>query len=101
MLSPVAPHIAEELWDRLGHEGTIVYVEFPTFEEKWLVDDELELPVQINGKVRARITVPADAGQEDVKAAALGEQAVASRIEGKDVKKVIVVPGKLVNVVAK
>ena len=101
MLSPVAPHIAEELWDRLGHEGTIVYVEFPTFEEKWLVDDELELPVQINGKGRARITVPADAGQEDVKAAALGEQAVASRIEGKDVKKVIVVPGKLVNVVAK
>ena len=101
MVAPVAPHIAEELWTRLGHEGTITFVDFPTFEEKWLKDDEIELPVQINGKVRARIMVAADAAQDDIVAAALADENVKAHIEGKNLIKQIVVPGRMVNLVVK
>ncbi|AGF73760.1 leucine--tRNA ligase [Corynebacterium halotolerans] len=101
MVAPVAPHIAEELWKRLGHEETITFAEFPTFDEKWLVDDEIELPVQVNGKVRGRVTVPADAAQDDIVAAALADEKVAAHIEGKNVVKQIVVPGRMVNLVVK
>ncbi len=101
MLSPVAPHIAEELWSRLGHEGTIAFVPFPAHEEKWLVDDEVELPVQINGKVRARITVAADAEQQAIIDAALADAKVAEHVAGKNVVKTIVVPGRMVNLVVK
>ncbi|PRQ11071.1 leucine--tRNA ligase [Corynebacterium sp. 13CS0277] len=99
MLAPVAPHIAEELWRRLGHEGTIAYVDFPTFDEKWLVDDTIELPVQVNGKVRARIQVAVDAAQDDVVAQAVA--AVPTHVEGKTIVKQIVVPGRMVNLVVK
>ncbi|MDK8450607.1 leucine--tRNA ligase [Corynebacterium mastitidis] len=101
MLSPVAPHIAEELWSRLGHEGTIAFVPFPAHEEKWLVDDEVELPVQINGKVRARITVAADAEQRAIIDAALADAKVSEHVAGKNVVKTIVVPGRMVNLVVK
>ncbi|AKK12160.1 leucine--tRNA ligase [Corynebacterium uterequi] len=101
MVSPIAPHIAEELWARLGHEDTITFAAFPTFEQKWLVDDEVELPVQVNGKVRGRITVAADAAQDDVVAAALADERIAANIEGKTVIKKIVVPGRMVNLVVK
>ena len=101
MVSPVAPHIAEELWSRLGHEGTITFAAFPDFEEKWLVDDEIELPVQVNGKVKSRITVPADAEADDVIAVALADSKVAGLVEGKNVVKQIVVPGRMVNLVVK
>ena len=101
MLAPVAPHIAEELWSRLGHEQSLVHEDFPTWSEKWLVDDTIELPVQVMGKVRGRITVAADASREDIEAAALEEPNVASHVEGKSVAKIIVVPGKMVNIVAK
>lgn len=99
MLSPIAPHIAEELWSRLGHDGGITYVPFPSFDESKLVDDSVELPVQVNGKVRAHITVAVDAAKDAVLAAA--RDAAASNIEGKTVVKEIVVPGRLVNLVVK
>ena len=99
MLSPIAPHIAEELWSRLGHDGGITYAAFPEFDESQLVDDSVELPVQVNGKVRAHITVAVDAAKDAVLAAA--RDAAASNIEGKTVVKEIVVPGRLVNLVVK
>ncbi|QGU05837.1 leucine--tRNA ligase [Corynebacterium comes] len=101
MAAPVAPHIAEELWKRLGHTGTVTFVDFPTFDEKWLVDDEIELPVQINGKVRARVNVPADADQDTIIARALEEPNVAAHLEGRNLIKQIVVPGRMVNLVVK
>ena len=101
MLSPVAPHIAEEMWEILGHSEGITYEAFPEWDEKWLVDDTIELPVQVMGKLRGRINVATDASREDIEAAALEEPNVASHIEGKTVAKIIVVPGKMVNIVAK
>jgi leucyl-tRNA synthetase len=101
MVAPIAPHIAEELWERLGHEGGIAYVDFPVADESHLVEDTVTYPVQINGKVRGRIEVAAGADEETVKAAALAEEKVAANLAGKDVKKVIVVAGKMVSIVAK
>jgi leucyl-tRNA synthetase len=101
MVAPIAPHIAEELWERLGHEGGIAYVDFPVADERHLVEDTVTYPVQINGKVRGRIEVAAGADEEAVKAAALAEEKVAANLSGKDVKKVIVVAGKMVSIVAK
>ena len=101
MVSPVAPHIAEELWARLGHEGTITFEAFPTFDESLLVDDTVEIPVQINGKVRARVHVPTEASQDEIDQIALADDRVASLIEGKNVVKTIVVPGRMVNLVVK
>ncbi|GAB3943353.1 leucine--tRNA ligase [Corynebacterium tapiri] len=101
MVAPLAPHLGEELWSRLGHEGTITFVDFPEFDESYLVDDEVELPVQINGKVKARIMVPAEAEQDAVLEAALADAKVASLIEGKNVVKKIYVPGRMVNLVVK
>ena len=101
MVAPVAPHIAEELWKRLGHTGTVAFESFPEFDEKWLVDDEIELPVQINGKVRARVMVPADADQDAVVARVLEEPRIADAVAGKNLIKQIVVPGRMVNLVVK
>lgn len=101
MVAPVAPHIAEELWTRLGHEGTITFVPFPSFDEKYLVDDEIELPVQVNGKVKSRVQVAADVSQDDVVAAALADEKVLAAIGEKSVVKKIVVPGRMINLVVK
>ena len=101
MVSPVAPHIAEELWSRLGHEGTITFEDFPTYDESLLVDDTVEIPVQINGKVRARVDVPTEASKEDIEAVARADARVAELIDGKNVVKTIVVPGRMVNLVVK
>lgn len=101
MVAPIAPHIAEELWERMGNEGGIAYAPFPEVDERYLVEDTVTYPVQINGKVRGRIEIGADAGEEAVKAAALAEERVAANLEGKDVKKVIVVAGRMVSIVAK
>ena len=101
MIAPIAPHIAEELWQRLGHEDTITYANFPTFDEKWLVDDEIELPVQINGKVRSRIMVPTEADRDQIAAIALADATIQSHIADKTVVKQIVVPGRMVNLVVK
>ncbi|WP_454972501.1 leucine--tRNA ligase [Corynebacterium propinquum] len=101
MVAPVAPHIAEELWSRLGHEGTITFVSFPSFDEKYLVDDEIELPVQVNGKVKSRVQVAADVSQDDAVAAALADDKVLAAIGEKSVVKKIVVPGRMINLVVK
>lgn len=100
LLAPICPHMTDELWhDALGCEGSIHTQEWPEFDPEKAKDDEVELAVQINGKVKARITVAADADQEAVKAVAL--EAVQDAVAGKDLKKVVVVPGRLVNIVAK
>ena len=101
LVSPIAPHIAEELWQRFGHDETITYQPFPTFEEKYLVDDEIEVPVQINGKVKARINVAADADQDAVFDVALADAKIAELTNGKNVVKKIYVPGRMVNLVVK
>jgi leucyl-tRNA synthetase len=99
MLSPICPHWAEELFhEALGREGSVYNEPWPEFDPEQAVSDTIEIAVQIKGKVRARINVPADAGNDELEKAALEE--VAGLIEGKTVKKVIVVPGRLVNIVA-
>ncbi|MBF4548534.1 leucine--tRNA ligase [Corynebacterium afermentans subsp. lipophilum] len=101
MVSPLAPHIAEELWSVLGHSETITFEPFPEFDEQWLVDDTVEVPVQINGKVKARIDVTPDATKDDLEAAALADERVADLVAGKNVVKVIAIPGRMVNLVVK
>ena len=101
LVSPIAPHIAEEMWKRFGHEDTITYESFPEFDEKYLVDDEVEVPVQINGKVKARVMVPADADQATVVGIAQSDERIAQLTEGKNVVKEIYVPGRMVNLVVK
>ncbi|HDR7435488.1 MULTISPECIES: leucine--tRNA ligase [Bacillus] len=98
MIAPVAPHIGEELWSKLGYNETITYASWPTFDESKLVEDEVEIVVQIMGKVRAKLTMSKDASKDEMEKLAL--EAIQDQIEGKTVRKVIVVPGKLVNVVA-
>jgi leucyl-tRNA synthetase len=100
MVAPLAPHIAEELWSRLGHTDTITYETFPTADSKWLVEDTVEVPVQVNGKVRSRITIAAGADEAAHEAAARADPKIAEQLEGKTVRKVVVVPGRLVNFVA-
>ncbi|AQY41239.1 leucine--tRNA ligase [Bacillus thuringiensis] len=98
MIAPVAPHIGEELWSKLGYNETITYASWPIFDESKLVEDEVEIVVQVMGKVRAKLTMSRDASKEEMEQLAL--EAIQDQIEGKTVRKVIVVPGKLVNVVA-
>ncbi len=100
MMAPLTPHIAEELWSRLGHADSLAYGPFPVADERWLVAETIEYPIQVNGKVRSRVTVAADAGASDVEAAALADERIALLLAGKAPRKVIVVPGRLVNVVA-
>jgi leucyl-tRNA synthetase len=99
MVAPLTPHVAEELWARLGHERSLAHGPFPVADERYLVADTVEYPIQINGKVRSRVTVPADADREQVEAAALAEEKVVAALDGGSPRKVIVVPGRLVNVV--
>jgi leucyl-tRNA synthetase len=99
LLSPMAPHLAEELWEILGHEATLAYAPWPTFDPALLKDDEIEVPVQINGKLRVRISVPADADVAQLEAAARSDEKIIALIDGKAIRKTIVVPGKLVNFV--
>lgn len=101
MLAPIAPHIGEELWSKLGHNETITYQPWPTFDESLLVDDEVEIVVQVNGKVRAKLNIPKDLLKEEMQDLALANDNVKMSIEGKEIKKIIAVPQKLVNIVAK
>ncbi|MEV4143315.1 leucine--tRNA ligase [Amycolatopsis sp. NPDC049691] len=99
MLAPLAPHLAEELWHRLGHVDSLVQGPFPVVDEKYLVEDSVEYPIQVNGKVRSRVTVAASASQDEVQAAALADEKVAAMVGDGSPRKVIVVPGRLVNIV--
>ncbi|MFI6068384.1 leucine--tRNA ligase [Micromonospora sp. NPDC051227] len=98
MVAPFAPHVAEELWRKLGHDTSLTYADFPTADPALLVADTVTYPVQVNGKVRGRVEVPADASEESVRAAAL--DVVAATLGGKEPRKVIVVKGRMVSVVA-
>lgn len=101
MLSPLAPHLAEEFWQLLGHSDTLAYEPWPQFVESYTKDNEIEVPVQIMGKVRGRITVPADIKKDDLEALAKSDARVQELLEGKQIVKTIVVPGRLVNFVVK
>ncbi|WP_422122862.1 leucine--tRNA ligase [Planococcus sp. X10-3] len=99
MLSPIAPHVAEELWEKLGHTETITYATWPTYDETKMVDDEVEIVVQVNGKVRTKMVVAKDSTKEQLETAALSDENIQKAAEGKQIRKVIAIPGKLVNVV--
>ena len=99
MVAPLAPHLAEELWQRLGHGTSLAHGPFPSADPRYLVADTVEYPVQVNGKVRGHITVAADADNPTVQAAALADDKVVAFLAGAEPKKVIVVPGRLVNLV--
>jgi leucyl-tRNA synthetase len=99
MIAPFAPHLAEEMWRKLGHDHTVTYQSFPVADPAKLVQDTIELPVQINGKVRSRITVAADADAATVEAAALADDKVQASLAGASPKKVVVVPGRTVSLV--
>jgi len=99
ILAPLAPHIAEELWQKLGHKNTLAYEKWPKFDENLAKEKEIELAVQVLGKIKDRITVSADADEEEIKQKALTCPKVASAIAGKQVKKVIVIKSRLVNIV--
>jgi leucyl-tRNA synthetase len=100
MLAPVCPHIAEELWEKLGHSGTISYEAWPAYDEAKLVDEEVEIVIQVNGKVKTKLMVPTDASNESLEGIAMDDEIVKGQIEGKTIRRVITVPGKLVNIVA-
>jgi len=100
LLSPIVPHAAHALWHALGHDEAVIDAAWPAVDESALVKDTLEMVVQVNGKVRAKLTVPANADKESVEALAREEANVVRFTEGKTIRKVIVVPGKLVNIVA-
>ncbi|WP_100402058.1 leucine--tRNA ligase [Bacillus sp. FJAT-42315] len=100
LLSPIAPHMTEELWEKLGHNETISYQPWPTFDETKLVDDEVEIVVQVNGKLKTKLMISKEATREEMEQIAMNDEKVKEQIEGKTVRKVIAVPGKLVNIVA-
>jgi leucyl-tRNA synthetase len=99
MLSPLAPHAAEELWSRLGHETSLAWVDFPVADEALLVDDTIQLPVQVNGKLRGVVTVAADADAAAMEEAARADAHVAELLDGREVRRVVAVPGRMINFV--
>jgi leucyl-tRNA synthetase len=99
MLSPLCPHLAEELWSRLGNDQTVTFVPFPVADQSLLVEETIEYPVQINGKVRTRLTVPHEADQATIQALALADEKVIAALDGEVPKKIIVIPGRMVNLV--
>ncbi len=99
MLSPLAPHLAEELWSRLGYEGTLAYQPWPQYEDELTIENEVEIVVQINGKIKDRLVIPADLDQEGMKEKALALETVQEALAGKQIRKSIIVPGRLVNLV--
>lgn len=99
VMAPFTPHFSEELWSKLGHADVIAYEPWPTFDQAMLTEDSVEIAVQILGKVRGKITVPANADAKTLEAAALNDDKIKAQLDGKAVKKVIVVPGRLVNIV--
>ncbi|QOY33782.1 leucine--tRNA ligase [Anaerobacillus isosaccharinicus] len=100
LLSPVAPHIAEELWEKLGFNGTLAYEAWPTFDENMLVENEVEVVVQVNGKLKGKLLLPKDSSREEMEELAKNDDKIKVELEGKTIRKVIAVPNKLINFVA-
>ena len=101
VLAPFAPHIAEELWEQTGGEGSVCDTEWPTWNEDYLVEDEVQMPVSFNGKARFQINLPATASKEAIIEAAMSDERSQKYLEGKQVVKTIVVPGRIINIVVK
>ncbi len=101
LLSPFAPHLAEELWQLLGHSASLAYEDWPVFDPGLIKEDTIEIPVQVNGKVRARVQVPAESSKDAIADAASNDERLAQLLEGKTIVKTIVVPGRLVNFVVR
>ena len=101
LLNPIAPHITEELYNRLGNNESISYSKWPVFDESKIVDEEFEMVVQVNGKVRGKITVSSDTTEEQMKILALEIDNVKNYTEGKEIIKMVVIPKKLVSIVVK
>ena len=101
MLSCITPHVGEEIWNILGHEDTIAYESWPVYDEELCKDDTIEIVVQINGKVKAKLNIAVDEDKDVVMEMAMSDEAVKAAIEGKNLVKQIYVPNKLVNIVAK
>ena len=99
LLAPCAPHFAEEIWEKLGNKTSVFLSKYPVCDEAALVKDEVELAVQVNSKMRAKISVPSSATQEEIKEIAASDAKIAAEIAGKTIKKIIVVPGRLVNII--
>jgi leucyl-tRNA synthetase len=99
VLAPFAPHMAEEIWSALGNTRSLAQQPWPAHDPGQVIQDQVELPVQINGKVRARVTVPAGAAEPDIRAAVLADDRVKAALTGRAVRSVVVVPGKIVNIV--
>lgn len=99
LLAPIAPHLCEELWTKLGHVGSITYAEWPTYDESKLQSDEVEIVVQVNGKIRQRMTIAKSTSKDELEKMALADERVKEAVADHEVKRVIVVPGKLVNIV--
>jgi leucyl-tRNA synthetase len=99
MLSPFAPHTSEELWEVLGHRDGLVKASWPEFDAAVAKAEEIVVPVQVNGKVRSRLTVPAEASEKELEQMALADPAVMAHLAGKQVKKVVVAKGRLVSLV--
>jgi len=100
MLAPMAPHICEELWQILGHSESLAYAPWPVFDERYVQENTIEIPVQINGKIRARLKASVSATGKDIEQAALADPRVQKYLEGVTLRKVVVVPGKLISIVA-
>lgn len=101
MLSPFAPHMAQEIWENLAYENDLDFVDFPEYIEELTIDDTITIVFQVNGKLRSKVEVPRNASKEEIEKIALADETVKKYTEAKDIKKVIVVPGRLVNIVAK
>lgn len=100
VIAPFTPHVAEELWHKLGHEDSVATSDWPSYDESMLVDDEIEIPIQVMGKLRSKIYAAPDTDQETLTKMALADEKIKGLIEGKTVRKIVVVPGRLVNIVA-
>jgi len=98
VLAPFAPHIAEELWEKLGHRDSLAYGGWPEYDKELIKEKEIELAVQVNGKIRDRIVVAADADEEQIKQRALGSEKVKAAVAGKNPKKIIVVKPRIVSI---
>lgn len=99
LVSPYAPHIAEELWEKLGHKESISFAGFPEFDAKWLVEDAKEYPVSFNGKMRFKLELPMDLTKEQIREAVMADERTQKQLEGRTPKNVIIVPGKIINIV--
>ena len=101
LIAPFCPHIAEELWEALGNKTSVCDAQWPSFDEKYLVESTVKMPVQFNGKVRFTLELPADMSKEDVEKTALSAPDAAKYLEGQQVVKTVVVPGRIINIVIK